>query len=994
MRQATNSSFNEGLLMDMNPLVTPQTCLTDCLNGTLITYNGNEFTLQNDMGNVKIAKSEISQGYVPLGMKEYGGIIYLALYNPELDKCEIGSIPSPSYDASPNDNYLDTTNLNSSELKLINQNADKSYEFSQKLIKLFEFEQLTLNPGDEYVILYTINGNTLDIFNTETKPIYSIDLYAIDKDSKQHKLDDPNIINKAISQRSDFKFFDHTLSSILALKVSINNINWFEATVQEVSLTNEPKKIKFNFFGKNKLQQSGNTADDLYLRGCKLEFTDKLLNNRTIYLGGGTATDSFKGYFEIPLESIGLNEGDMVDFSITPYDQYTYLHNLKRKLSLTVGQKFEPGAGNNIFKYKYSSENKSLRLDFDLPSNMKNPYMYVEFYDIWSDYSVIIPVEDINPIGVNTLFINTVNEPTVSEYNTTQGGVNKSLLSQYDINQQTGSKKIYRPFMSTTIRKNNLLRENNMYLVRMAVIDKDEMSSDTANISEYMNKYRFLIVNENYNELYDQINNSEITMDTDFNKYNFNNKVSATMNNSLSLVSKGDITSSVEGGFQLTTQLNGKTYYYKYVDTEISVPDIEKQVENFVKTDKYSLTSSVKSITNSFGKVTLTGYDIKSYDYSPVIKDMDSSVKSNSTLTITDKQLSFNLNTNREISAYTAKEIKALAVKSQTDSILDKFYARNNNLDPGLYLQGRKTSLYPRDIFDYANNTQVNDLDSGWDGVAGKALKQAFETKGISGAALNTIGSYKNPDGHRASFALKLISSGELINKEWFLVFYQPNGDGIGVLYNTKSAVLDILKDLKSSIVEEGLRYLYYYTNVEYDAISKTELKGTIELTLTANLQIIQNVNKTESSSNADFITRLDELMKSRGVNTEITETTYFEIGNISQEIKTILDIPYMNIEKGSSNDLRIGLVDGKNDMIQNHPEISNPTSIKNKSVYSESGTYDAIAKKFSVTYDGNNPKFYYNPQNLQHAKWMVGGSGSKNDGNAFDIDINPFDIY
>ena len=82
MRQATNSSFNEGLLMDMNPLVTPQTCLTDCLNGTLITYNGNEFTLQTDMGNVKIEHAKLPVGFIPLGTKEYGGILYLALYDP------------------------------------------------------------------------------------------------------------------------------------------------------------------------------------------------------------------------------------------------------------------------------------------------------------------------------------------------------------------------------------------------------------------------------------------------------------------------------------------------------------------------------------------------------------------------------------------------------------------------------------------------------------------------------------------------------------------------------------------------------------------------------------------------------------------------------------------------------------------------------------------------------------------------------------------------
>ena len=40
--------------MDLHPLSTPNNVLTDCLNGTFITYNGNEFSLQNDQGNYKL----------------------------------------------------------------------------------------------------------------------------------------------------------------------------------------------------------------------------------------------------------------------------------------------------------------------------------------------------------------------------------------------------------------------------------------------------------------------------------------------------------------------------------------------------------------------------------------------------------------------------------------------------------------------------------------------------------------------------------------------------------------------------------------------------------------------------------------------------------------------------------------------------------------------------------------------------------------------------
>jgi hypothetical protein len=51
MKQTTVNEFKDGLNLDLHPLVTPKTVLTDNINGTFITYNGNEFCLQNDRGN-------------------------------------------------------------------------------------------------------------------------------------------------------------------------------------------------------------------------------------------------------------------------------------------------------------------------------------------------------------------------------------------------------------------------------------------------------------------------------------------------------------------------------------------------------------------------------------------------------------------------------------------------------------------------------------------------------------------------------------------------------------------------------------------------------------------------------------------------------------------------------------------------------------------------------------------------------------------------------
>lgn len=85
MRQQAINTFNEGLNYDLSPLTTPNNVLTDCVNGTFITFNGDELALQNDAGNTKIqipGKDPVeyvtlSPGFYPLGIKEYGGVLYI-----------------------------------------------------------------------------------------------------------------------------------------------------------------------------------------------------------------------------------------------------------------------------------------------------------------------------------------------------------------------------------------------------------------------------------------------------------------------------------------------------------------------------------------------------------------------------------------------------------------------------------------------------------------------------------------------------------------------------------------------------------------------------------------------------------------------------------------------------------------------------------------------------------------------------------------------------
>lgn len=102
-KQEATNGFSKGLNMDLNPISTPNEILTDCLNGTIITYNGNEWNLQNDMGNYSFPGCELPDGFIPIGMKAYGDILYIISYDNNSKLSQIGTFPSPDYNGTNGD---------------------------------------------------------------------------------------------------------------------------------------------------------------------------------------------------------------------------------------------------------------------------------------------------------------------------------------------------------------------------------------------------------------------------------------------------------------------------------------------------------------------------------------------------------------------------------------------------------------------------------------------------------------------------------------------------------------------------------------------------------------------------------------------------------------------------------------------------------------------------------------------------------------------------
>ena len=193
-RQELVNTFSDGLMMDLNPINTPKSVLTDCLNGTYITYNGNEFVLQNDMGNYKLKNCKLPTNFIPVGVKGYGDILYIVSYNPITKETEIGSYPAPQsiFSTGETEDALEAT---PDQLAPFVWNGEVEYPIiikdNKKPIFIFtdsNEETYKLNPGDEFKFV----GN-VDIPDF----IYQhLNFYIIDEDNKLYDIDDTQIYNE------------------------------------------------------------------------------------------------------------------------------------------------------------------------------------------------------------------------------------------------------------------------------------------------------------------------------------------------------------------------------------------------------------------------------------------------------------------------------------------------------------------------------------------------------------------------------------------------------------------------------------------------------------------------------------------------------------------------------------------------------------------------------------------------------------------------------
>ena len=278
MRKEAINTFGEGLIMDLHPLTTPSNVLTNCLNGTIITYNGNEFVLQNDMGNGEVHTAYLDKGYVPVGMKEHGGIIYVAAHNPITGKSQIGSFPSPQQLYEGED--LNVTPIRFNFNEFITMKGTVPYieleYYKQKLFQVNNSDEVKIfHPGDRFVIvtnsidatikeainkgaiklrLGVINSSgSIDYIDEKNLKIYSNGLW-IYENSNTPMLD-------VIKSKELVQVFSAKSSGALILVVELKTFDTFNL-IRKYSCNDDTKVISVEFSGETTGVFKGTTKNN------------------------------------------------------------------------------------------------------------------------------------------------------------------------------------------------------------------------------------------------------------------------------------------------------------------------------------------------------------------------------------------------------------------------------------------------------------------------------------------------------------------------------------------------------------------------------------------------------------------------------------------------------------------------------------------------------------------------------------------------------------
>ena len=535
-KSSTTNLFNKGLIMDLNPLTTPNDVMTDALNATIITYNGNENALQNDMGNGRVETAYLPEGYIPLGTAELGGIIYIVSYNPQIDKCQIGCFPSPERNFTSDELGLPDVPIQDSDF--VNDNNVIINELVKK--RLTDF---TVHPGDKFKISgESIKDNVLQLIptNIETSKEDNVlgnvrlRLGTLDSNGQIIELDDSDLLKYTYPLDSDnpentktfiiqsgelssdpdtdldeyrklvdanYNIYQSKVSGELYLIAKLAVINSFDVTYSVTNIqdgeNSEGKKYSFTFYF--------NTTNDYY------EFGDVILS--------GIYTDVDPKYDNITSKIITIPDGEESKVS-------DGIHNYSIQLEYDSSQ--GNFSGERIITYtftpvlavgKYSLFTTDVSINLDLigtgviqstiwkyyknPSSM-NLYFNLELYPL--------DTETYEDLKIHFFRYNNLPGRIYNEsYNPPENSPENPPKKLPNYTHPISKRKSYSGSYTEEISFNDIDKDSLYLVVFEFTISKTEGNKKT---TEYKHLYRCLYTNGVFNQKYVDVDNDVLDFDT------------------------------------------------------------------------------------------------------------------------------------------------------------------------------------------------------------------------------------------------------------------------------------------------------------------------------------------------------------------------------------------------------------------------------------------------------------------------------------------------
>lgn len=413
-KTGTTNTFTGGMVMDLNPQETPDNVLVNALNGTIVTFQGNEKVLQNDMGNGRVETAFLPENYIPLGTAELGGIVYVVSYNPLDNKCQIGSFPSPERNLTSNeDDTQSITTLDNSNF-VANNNVTVFYIKNT-------LGNLTFNPGDKFIVYGDNIGANYEKFykeelynsanfDTAAKQTIKLELGTITSSGKLVKFSDlkqysipytdsegeqhtggyfissqpqKDLDTYTTLTSQPYNVFTSKVSGQLVLIAELIQFNSFSATIKHQFGTNEEKigiynpLVSFTLEGDYPFIPNGvkvtYTYNDLNESFFDIKFLEKennlvkeliKSNNKSYYIEGLSfiSNEDQKTLYEYIKGS--EKSGKILKYSFTPYMNWGELPYLTIKGQIDLDKVGTGEVKLNSWKY-YKNEN-SLNLTWGL----------------------------------------------------------------------------------------------------------------------------------------------------------------------------------------------------------------------------------------------------------------------------------------------------------------------------------------------------------------------------------------------------------------------------------------------------------------------------------------------------------------------------------------------------------------------------------------------------------------------------------------------------